>query len=130
MSGHRNFTTAIAVLLLAAPLRAQSVSADATIQNLAPLTAPVVVVEPASAAARSPSTGPTRASASVGVHAVAAPVAALASPPRSSSDRSPAMMIVGGAALLVGAIIGGKAGTVVMIGGGIIGLVGLWNYLQ
>jgi hypothetical protein len=40
------------------------------------------------------------------------------------------MMIVGGAAFIVGAVVGGKSGTAVMIGGGILGLVGLWNYLQ
>jgi uncharacterized membrane protein YiaA len=51
---------------------------------------------------------------------------------RSSSQgsRNPAMMIVGGAALVVGAVIGGQAGTIVMVGGAVIGLVGLWNYLQ
>ena len=40
------------------------------------------------------------------------------------------MMIVGGAALIVGAVVGGTAGTIIMIVGGVIGLVGLWNYLQ
>jgi hypothetical protein len=40
------------------------------------------------------------------------------------------MMIVGGAALIVGAVVGGTAGTIVMIVGGVIGLVGLWNYLN
>ena len=38
--------------------------------------------------------------------------------------------IVGGAALIVGAVVGGQAGTIVMIAGGVLGLVGLWNYLQ
>jgi hypothetical protein len=40
------------------------------------------------------------------------------------------MMIVGGAALIIGAVVGGTAGTIIMIAGGVIGLVGLWNYLQ
>ena len=48
----------------------------------------------------------------------------------SDASRSAAMMIVGGAGLLVGAVIGGGPGTIVMIGGGLVGLVGLWNYLQ
>jgi len=48
----------------------------------------------------------------------------------TDGSKSSAMMVVGGAALLVGAIVGGKAGTTVMIGGGVLGLVGLWNYLQ
>jgi hypothetical protein len=48
----------------------------------------------------------------------------------SETSRSPAMMIVGGAALIVGAVIGGQSGTIVMVGGGLLGLVGLWNYLK
>jgi hypothetical protein len=40
------------------------------------------------------------------------------------------MMIVGGAALIVGSIVGGDAGTLFMVGGGIVGLVGLWNHLK
>lgn len=41
-----------------------------------------------------------------------------------------AQMAVGGAALLVGALIGGDAGTVVMAGGAVVGLYGLWQYLK
>ena len=44
--------------------------------------------------------------------------------------QSRAMMIVGGAALVVGAIIGDTPGTILMVGGAIVGLVGLYNYLQ
>ena len=40
------------------------------------------------------------------------------------------MMIVGSAAILVGAVVGGKGGTAIMVGGGVLGLVGLWNYLK
>ena len=39
-------------------------------------------------------------------------------------------MLVGGAGLIVGAIIGGQSGTIVMVGSGVIGLVGLFRYLQ
>jgi hypothetical protein len=39
-------------------------------------------------------------------------------------------MIVGGAMLLVGAVIGGDEGTIVMLGGGGLGLLGLWYYLR
>jgi hypothetical protein len=48
----------------------------------------------------------------------------------SEGGHNPAMMVVGGAAMIVGAVVGGTAGTIVMIGGGILGLVGLWNYMQ
>lgn len=39
-------------------------------------------------------------------------------------------MIVGGAALVVGALIGDQAGTIVMVGGAGFGLYGLWLYLK
>ena len=41
-----------------------------------------------------------------------------------------AMMAVGAAAFVVGAIISGDVGTVFMVGGGVVGLYGLWKYLQ
>ena len=41
-----------------------------------------------------------------------------------------AMMVVGVAALVAGAIIGGDPGTIVMVGGAVIGLIGLYDYLQ
>ncbi|GAC1417888.1 MAG: hypothetical protein NVSMB53_16910 [Gemmatimonadaceae bacterium] len=40
------------------------------------------------------------------------------------------LMIVGGAALIVGLLIGGGAGDAIAIGGGIAGLIGLYQYLQ
>jgi hypothetical protein len=44
--------------------------------------------------------------------------------------RNVALMAVGGAAFVVGAIIGDKAGTVFMVGGGVVFLYGLFQYLQ
>src|SRR5205085_1227078 len=41
-----------------------------------------------------------------------------------------AMMIVGGAALIAGGFIGGAAGTLIMVGGAVLGLHGLYDYLQ
>jgi hypothetical protein len=41
-----------------------------------------------------------------------------------------ALMVVGGAALVVGAIIGDDPGTIIMVGGAIVGLYGLYQYLQ
>jgi hypothetical protein len=38
-------------------------------------------------------------------------------------------MIVGGTALVLGAVIGGDAGTLVMVGGAGIGLYGLYRFL-
>jgi hypothetical protein len=39
-------------------------------------------------------------------------------------------MIVGGAGIVAGAIVGGHAGTAMMVGGSLVGLVGLWHYLK
>ena len=44
--------------------------------------------------------------------------------------QSKAMMIVGGAAFITGAIVGGKPGTIIMVGGAVVGLFGLYEYLQ
>jgi hypothetical protein len=41
-----------------------------------------------------------------------------------------ALMVVGGAAIVLGAIIGDAAGTLFMIGGAVALLVGLYRYLQ
>jgi hypothetical protein len=74
--------------------------------------------------------GPTFGALSVGVHASIP--ATTSAPPRGSAGlgQSEAMMIVGGAAILVGAIVGGNAGDVFMVGGAIVGLYGLYKYLQ
>ena len=90
--------------------------------------------------------GPTLASASVAVRATAespavdvasrplssaaanAPTNAL--PARNSQGQPKALMIVGGAAFIAGALIGDTAGTAIMIGGAGVGLYGLYLYLQ
>ena len=54
-------------------------------------------------------------------------------PPLPGIERSGqdvAMMVVGGAALVVGSVIGGDAGTLMMVGGGVVGLVGLYQYVR
>jgi hypothetical protein len=137
MSRHRNFTTAIAVFLLAAPLAAQSASQNAAVQNVVPVTAPAPVAAPGVALERAPSLAPTRANAMVGVRAVereSAPAAVpVPSPALDPVGRNPAMMIVGGAAFIVGAILYGNnhtTGTIVMVGGAALGLFGLWQYLK
>jgi hypothetical protein len=122
----------MAVLLLAAPLVAQS-----TTTTLQDTTAISAVPAPASAV---PSAviidrGPSAAATPSWMNAtVVSPTTAQMSVARAyDSGRAPqstAMMIVGGASLIVGAVVGGNAGTVFMVGGGIVGLLGLWNYLR
>ena len=55
---------------------------------------------------------------------------ALVARQRAGLGQPMAMMVVGGTALLVGAIIGDTPGTIFMIGGAVIGLIGLYEYLQ
>ena len=78
--------------------------------------------------------GPTLQSLPVGVRARTTPVDSLelaAFQRRGGGLGQPeALMIVGGAAILVGAIIGDDAGAFFMVGGAVIGLYGLYKYLQ
>jgi len=87
---------------------------------------------PAQALAERAPAGPTIESARVGVVAPASEAAppaqnvALQAPSRESA----ALMIVGGAALLAGLVIGGGAGTALALGGALLGLYGLWMYVR
>ncbi|HEY4305307.1 MAG TPA: hypothetical protein VGM82_12600 [Gemmatimonadaceae bacterium] len=49
---------------------------------------------------------------------------------KANLGQSEALMVVGGVALIVGAIIGDDPGTIIMVGGAIVGLYGLYQYLQ
>jgi hypothetical protein len=49
---------------------------------------------------------------------------------RQGTSKPVALMIVGGAAIVVGALIGGDVGTIFMVGGAVAGLIGLFQYLQ
>lgn len=63
-----------------------------------------------------------------------APASGLADamPPQDRINKGPniAMMAVGGAALVVGLIIGGDGGLIIATTGGVVGLVGLYRYLR
>jgi len=152
MNVHVRFFTvapfaALAALAGAAPLAGQSapVAADDPSSAMAavfavpavlpdaPMRAPsgsVTVAAPGDVPAASVNRGPTLASARVATHAVSAPRGA---PPviqnRSSNRNAVALMAVGGAALVVGAVIGDDAGTLVMLGGAVVGLYGLYLFL-
>ncbi|HVT40873.1 MAG TPA: hypothetical protein VHE78_17670 [Gemmatimonadaceae bacterium] len=76
------------------------------------------------------SLAPVAQNLAVGVRAVAVQPAPLPVPRRSDTSHNRALMIVGGVTLLVGAVIGGDPGTIIMIGGGVIGIYGLYKYLQ
>ena len=49
---------------------------------------------------------------------------------RRGQGQDVALMVVGVGAMIVGAIVGGTAGTIVLIGGAAMALFGLYNYLE
>ena len=109
-----------AAALIAAPLRAQ----DAALAT----PAPPPVAAPATQASPAPA-GPTAEAASVAVKNVETKTAA----PYSAGkyyDQGTKLMIVGGAAILTGIVVGGDAGHAISIVGAVIGLYGLYKYLE
>lgn len=77
-----------------------------------------------------PPVGPTVSALTVGVRNVVPATTPAAQRSSAGLGQNEALMIVGGAALLVGAVVGGDAGDIFMIGGAIVGLYGLYKYLQ
>jgi hypothetical protein len=78
-----------------------------------------------------PAAGPRIAPA--GVTRLAAPIDLARSPRENDGVHAGsdlAMMGVGGAAVVIGLLIGGDVGTVVAISGGVFGLIGLYRYLR
>lgn len=125
------FVFTAAAVLAAAPLAAQEAQ-NAAATPPAPHPAPAAVTAPTPAESRFAPYAATRQGA---VDRVNGENAVATAPMATSAMRSPtrhnkAMMIVGGAGLLLGAVIGGDAGTIIMIGSGVIGLIGLFQYLQ
>lgn len=127
---------AVAVLALgvsALPARAQASLASrapAVDVSSAAVPAPVAVDRPATATPRA--AGPTMDAASVAVRQTVSTEARSANlqARRAGMGQPIALMVVGGAALLTGLIIAGDAGTLIAVGGALIGLYGLYEYLQ
>ena len=111
-----------ALTLVAAPLRAQEPAPSAT--------SATTIVSPAPAAAPVAS-GPTLDAGSVAVRRpvteslTMAPVAA-----GGSHSQGTTLMIVGGAAILTGLVVGTDAGHAISVAGAVVGLYGLYLYLQ
>jgi hypothetical protein len=57
-------------------------------------------------------------------------VAASPSDANVGAGSNVAMMAVGAAGIVVGSMIGGPGGTMIAIGGGVIGLIGLFRYVR
>ncbi len=122
-----SFALALGLVAVAQPARAQdlaSLPSSVTAPSLVPTAAPVLPAADVASA-----TGPTVDAATVGVrhHDDAAMAPA---PRRGGSGPGVALMIVGGAAILVGLLINNNAGGAIAVGGAVVGLVGLYQYLQ
>lgn len=137
MSRAQSIAAVLAVLCFAVPLAAQSFShgqaapATSVIESgpAAAFVTGATATNPATATELALPVGPAVQNLAVGVRSnTGQPTPA--EPYRATTSHSTAMMVVGGAALIVGAVVGGQAGEIVMIAGGIVGLVGLWNHLQ
>jgi hypothetical protein len=83
------------------------------------------------AARVAPASGPQLDATVTGVRRSSAQSDALNLQRRSQGVGRPvALMIVGGAAVVLGALIGGDVGLLFMIGGAVVLLIGLYRYLQ
>jgi hypothetical protein len=135
------FTTACLIAAAAVPSRAQiaapndsSTSPRDTIGTDA--AAPVVKAVAANAVTESTPAaqirGPSMTGLRAGVHRreAARPLVPNAAATNAHLGQARALMIVGGAAFIAGAIISGDVGTIIMVGGAVVGLYGLYQYLQ
>jgi hypothetical protein len=156
VSPRRSALLAFALTLGAsAPLHAQAASLDAgpdvptAPASLAPallapasptpaaLAAPVAGPVAATASDAPAAVGPARTltaaaarSARLGTASLDQEQAALQARARNSFSQSQVLMIVGGAALITGLVIGDDVGDILAIGGAGVGLYGLYRYLQ
>ena len=130
MTHLRSCTIAIAVLLLAAPLTAQTTTStpDTTGLSAVVSTAPVpaaVLID-----GLAPASVPSWVNARSTVRSSTPQAATVRVAEAGATPRNKALMIVGGAGLLVGAVVGGQSGTLIMGASGVVGLIGLWKYLK
>ncbi|MEX2527941.1 MAG: hypothetical protein WEA09_09930 [Gemmatimonadota bacterium] len=77
-----------------------------------------------------PVAGPTLASLAFPVSMASTTFNAPLAEMRQPSRRNTALMVVGAAGLVLGAVVGGDEGTIIMIAGGGVGLWGLWRHLS
>ena len=139
MPHRRRFFTAVALLSITAGSLAAQGAAQGGAQGAtagdppAPAAAPSADQAPAvaPAAGQPVSLAPLERNASVGVHALSPSGPTPIAPPRREKVGSNvALMIVGGAVLIIGAFVGGTPGAIIMVGGGVVGVIGLYRYLQ
>jgi len=123
----------LGLFLFVAPLAAQGPT-EIIERRQAPAAAGTLRPGETDRSAKEPSSlAPTSQHAMVGIQSAPVHPAPPLLPRRADTSRNRALMIVGGATLLVGAVVSSSnsdAGAIIMIGGGAIGLYGLYKYLQ
>lgn len=118
-----------ALMLAAGSLSAQQTAMDA------PVASSVVVAPVATTAPATPATtelaGPRASSSRLG-ELVKTNAAEPVAPKKGEvgAGSNVALMAVGAAAVLIGLLIGGDSGTFIAIGGGVLGLYGLFRYMR
>lgn len=121
------FARDISILFGVACLAAMPLAAQ---QDVRSGTEPVVSQAATATTTAPASLAPTVHNATVGVRQLALVDAEMQSREGPRNSTNVALMIVGGAGMLVGAIIGGDEGTLVMVGSAVIGLIGLYRYVK
>lgn len=134
---YSTLVAAAVAVALAAPLGAQETVIDAprtvpqpALTHSSSFNTPRPTQPAPSTAPLAERAGPTMEASVAGVRTQSASAEALTPVAVERVGRNPALMIVGATALVVGAIIGDDAGTIVMVGGAVVGLIGLWNFLR
>lgn len=132
LKDHMVKLTLAAAMLLAVSIVAPRAQAQAPSEQLASLdpVAAAPAQQPAIAPAELAPTGPSMDASTLSPRLAtdaALEMNAMRSPSRGSGV---GLMILGGAALITGAIIGGTPGTIIMVGGAVVGLYGLYVYLD
>lgn len=117
-----------------APLAAQSTGNAATDSTRAVAVDTAQAVRAESRATTAPTIGAPMTGLRSGIHSAEsqrpAQPNATAAATRAGLGQARAMMIVGVAAMIAGGVIGGDPGTIIMIGGAVIALIGLYDFLQ
>ena len=108
---------------------APTVIAPSVIVN-APVNAPVTATEAPRAvgATRAPFATQPRGVA-ISRHTVADSMTPPLPAPANNNQGNTALMLVGAGTMIVGAVVGGDAGTIILLGGAALGIFGLYRYL-
>lgn len=117
---------AAAAIALALPSAAFAQVASAPALAPAPIPAAVAVAPASSAMVHADVAGIQRHERAADAHTVDAAATATG----LNQGQGVALMVVGGAAMVGGLIVGGNAGTAIALGGLAVGLVGLYQYVR